>query len=89
MRKFKRRNFKRIDLPKPVKVGEEYDVEINEIGSKGDGIARVKNFVIFVNGGKRGERARIRITEVKNRFAIGEKIASDITDEAVEEAKVD
>jgi len=61
------------DLPKPVKVGEEYDVEISEVGSKGDGIARVKNFVVFVTGVKQGEKAHIKIKEVRNRFAIGEK----------------
>ena len=76
MRKgFGRRGFRpRIDLPKPVKVGEEYDVEINEVGSKGDGIARVKNFVVFVGGSKKGDKAHIRIKEVRNRFAIGEKV---------------
>lgn len=61
------------DMPKPVKVGEEYDVEISEVGSRGDGIARVKNFVVFVNGTKQGEKAHIKITEVRNRFAVGEK----------------
>lgn len=61
------------DMPKPVRVGEEYDVEISEVGSKGDGIARVKNFVVFVNGAKQGEKAHIRITSVSNRFATGEK----------------
>ncbi len=61
------------DEPKPVKVGEEYDVEITETGSRGDGIARVKNFVVFVNGAKQGEKTKIKITDVRERFAIGEK----------------
>ncbi len=61
------------DEPKPLKVGEEYDVEIKETGSKGDGIARIKNFVVFVNGAKLGEKAHIKITDVRDRFAIGEK----------------
>ena len=76
---FERRTFggrfrSRMNLPKPVKVGEEYDVEINEIGSKGDGIARVKNFVVFISGAKKGEKTHIKITEVRNRFAIGKKV---------------
>ena len=61
------------DEPKPIKVGEEYDVEIKETGSKGDGIARINNFVVFVNGAKLGEKAHIKITDVRDRFAIGEK----------------
>lgn len=74
------------DQPKPVKVGEEYDVDISEVGSKGDGIARVKNFVVFVNGVKQGEKARIKITDVRNRFAIGEKVggAGEATEGAAE-----
>ena len=74
----------REDLPKPVKVGEEYDVEINEVGSKGDGIARIKNFVVFINGVKQGEKTKIRITDVRDRFAIGEKAgaASESTSES-------
>lgn len=58
----------------PVKVGEEYDVEIMEIGSKGDGIARVKNFVIFVPDTKKGDKIKIKITEIRGRFGIGEKV---------------
>lgn len=61
------------DVPKPVNVGEEYDVEITEEGSRGDGIARIKNFVVFVANAKKGEKAKIKIKEVRNRFAIGEK----------------
>jgi len=72
----------RVDIPKPVKVGEEYDVEISEVGNRGDGIARIKNFVVFVNGVKQGEKVHIKIKEVRNRFAIGEK-----TEGAVSEAE--
>jgi len=60
------------NAPRPVKVGEEYDVEITEIGSKGDGIARIRNFVVFVPGSKKGEKRHIRIREVRSKFAIGE-----------------
>lgn len=67
---FRRGGF---DEPKPVKVGEEYEVDISETGSRGDGIARVNNFVVFVNGAKQGEKIKIRITDVKDRFAIGQK----------------
>jgi predicted RNA-binding protein with TRAM domain len=63
----------RDDLPKPVNVGEEYDVDISEVGTRGDGIARVKNFVVFIADAKKGEKAHIKIKEVRDRFAIGEK----------------
>jgi len=87
---YERRGFRRFgpraDIPKPVKVGEEYDVEISEVGSKGDGIARVKNFVVFVANGKKGEKVHIKITDVMSRFAIGEKTgeAGEVSEEAKE-----
>jgi predicted RNA-binding protein with TRAM domain len=64
----------RDDMPKPVNAGEEYDVEISEVGTRGDGIARVKNFVVFIADTKKGEKTRIKIKEVRDRFAIGEKV---------------
>lgn len=66
----------RYDLPKPVKVGDEYEVEIKEVGSKGDGIARIKNFVVFVTGAKMGDKIKIKITDVRGRFATAEKVGA-------------
>ena len=59
-------------LPKPVKVGEEYDVKIEDTSRRGDGVARIKGLVVFIPGGKKGEEAHIRITQVGRKFAIGE-----------------
>jgi predicted RNA-binding protein with TRAM domain len=64
------------DGPKPVETGKEYDVSITEISRKGDGIARVEGFVIFVKNGKVGQNAKIRITQVGGRFASGEVVES-------------
>ena len=54
---------------KPVEVGKEYDVTISEISQRGDGITRIQGFVIFVAGAKAGERLKIKVTDVGNRFA--------------------
>lgn len=60
--------------PKPVETGKEYDVQITEISRKGDGIARIQGFVIFVKGGKVGQNAKIRISQIGPRFATAELI---------------
>ena len=74
------------DKPKPVKVGEEYDVEITDVGAKGDGITKVENFIVFVAGTEKGEKCRIKIKEVARKFAIGEKVgASDSSEGESEE----
>jgi predicted RNA-binding protein with TRAM domain len=66
--------FRRNDSfgPKPVETGKEYDVQITEISRKGEGIARIQGFVIFVKDGKVGQNAKIRIIQVGNRFATAE-----------------
>ncbi len=61
--------------PKPVKVGDEIEVKIEAVASKGDGIAKKDGFVIFIKGAKEGDTVKIRVTEVKERFAVGEIIS--------------
>lgn len=65
--------------PKPVETGKEYDVQITEISRKGDGIARIQGFVIFVKDGKVGQNAKIRVVQVGNRFATAEIVNSGTT----------
>jgi len=72
------KGFKTNDMfgPKPVEVGKEYDVQITELSRKGDGIARIQRFVIFVKNGKVGQNTKIKVLQVGNRFATAE-IVSD------------
>ena len=44
-------------------------LQITEVSRKGDGIARIQGFVIFVKNGKVGQNAKIRVVQVGNRFA--------------------
>ena len=59
----------------PVAVGDELDVEVVEADRRNpgvDGVARIDRFVVFVPGTQPGDRARIRITEVRSRAAQAE-----------------
>lgn len=58
----------------PVQVGEEVDVRIEAVGEKGDGVARVKGFVLFVPQTKEGEQCKIRVTKVLSKLGFAEKI---------------
>jgi len=71
---------------KPVEIGKEYDVHIDEVGEKGDGIARVEGFVVFVPNTQKGDDVRIRVTTVMRKFAIGEKVGAAAAAPAAEEA---
>ena len=71
--------------PKPVSVGEELEVTIEAVASKGDGIAKKEGFVIFVPGAKVGDKIKIKITDVKSRHAVGE-VAGEGSGEPAEES---
>jgi len=80
-RKLRRRGSKRRYRPSkpflqkaPIWKNQELEVVIDDIGSRGDGIARMYNYMIFVPGGKVGERVKVKIVSVGGKFAVAEKI---------------
>lgn len=58
----------------PVNEGEEHTVTIEAVGEKGDGIARVKGFVLFVAGTRAGETKRVKITKVLAKVGFAEVV---------------
>ena len=61
--------------PKPVEVGKEYEVDVTEISRQGDGTARVQGFVVFVKDGKVGQKVKVKVEQVGNRFATAIRVA--------------
>ena len=51
------------------------------MGRRGDGIARINNFVVFVPGTNAGDRVKVRITAVGSSFATGEVVKGNREDE--------
>jgi predicted RNA-binding protein with TRAM domain len=60
---------------RPVKENQEIEVIIDDIGSRGDGIAKIQGYLIFVPRSKIGERVKVRIRSVGEKFAVAERIA--------------
>lgn len=58
----------------PVNVGDEIDVKIEAVGEKGDGVAKVKGFVLFVPGVKEGDTVRVRVTKVLRKVGFAESL---------------
>jgi len=58
----------------PVKENEVYHVTIESVNHRGEGVARIKGFVVLVPGAMTGERLRVKIVSVRPRFAIGEAL---------------
>ena len=62
----------RFNTKKPVEVDKEYEAKIEDISRRGDGIAKIDGFIIFVPNTKAGEQVKFKVTRVGNRFATGE-----------------
>ena len=58
----------------PVKEGEQYEVHIDSVGGKGDGIARVKGFVLFVPNTKEGDFVMVKVTKVLEKVGFAEVV---------------
>jgi predicted RNA-binding protein with TRAM domain len=58
----------------PVELGSQYEVDITEISPNGDGVARIKGFIIFVPNTQVGDHAKIEIIKLDAMSANAEKI---------------
>ena len=55
----------------PVEKGKIYTIDIVRLGAGGEGVGRVENFTVFVDGTLPGETVTARITYVKKQYAVG------------------
>jgi predicted RNA-binding protein with TRAM domain len=60
----------------PVDLGKEYEVEVTEMSPNGEGIARIKGFIIFVANAKPGNHAKVKITRLDTVSADAEIVAT-------------
>ncbi|MDZ7701523.1 MAG: TRAM domain-containing protein [Halobacteriales archaeon] len=59
----------------PVAAGEVVELEIEDLGDKGDGVARIDSgYVVFVPDTTLGERVTVEITEARETMAFAEVI---------------
>ena len=58
----------------PVEENDVIDLEITSVGSKGDGVGKIGNFIVMVPTSRKGEICKVKITRVLQKMAFGEKI---------------
>jgi len=63
-----------LDKRPPVNVGDVREVRIEAMGSGGDGIAKIKGYVVFVPGTNLNDVVKIKITKVLKKYAFAEVI---------------
>lgn len=72
---YPRRGFPKVFFrPKPVQVGQELEVTITEVGRRGEGLARVQGYVIFVPNTQKGDTVKIKITQIRPNYALGQVV---------------
>jgi predicted RNA-binding protein with TRAM domain len=71
--------------PKPVEIGKEYEVDVQETSRRGEGIARIQGLVTFIPNAKSGDHVKIRITRISRRFAEAEVVGKGEAEQKEEE----
>jgi predicted RNA-binding protein with TRAM domain len=60
----------------PVELGKEYKVDITEMSPNGEGVARIRGFIIFVANGTLGNNVKVKINRVDSMSANAEIVAN-------------
>lgn len=63
----------KVTIP-PVKEGEELEVKIESIGSKGDGIAIIDGFILFVPNTKVGDIVLVKVERLLLKYGFAKVI---------------
>lgn len=67
-------NYKKVEKSIPVSIGNIYKVKIIDKSEKDDGIAKIKDFIIFVPNVDVGDLVKIKIVHVMRNCATGIKV---------------
>ncbi len=76
MERYGDRGFRRQPTA-PIKVGDVVEVTIEAVGEKGDGLAKISGFVLFIPGVKQGEKHTVKITRVLRSVGFAEVVTGE------------
>ena len=65
------------EMKKPVELDKEYEADIEDLSRRGDGVAKIEGYIIFVPNAKKGDHVKFKVTRVGSRFATGELVAAE------------
>jgi 23S rRNA (uridine2552-2'-O)-methyltransferase len=61
-------------LTAPVREGDRVEIEIEAVGSEGDGIGKIEGYTLFVADAEPGDTVEVEVTDVKPRFGFAELV---------------
>lgn len=56
-------------------IGDEFEVDIFDVAPNGEGVAKIKGFLVFVKNAKLNEHVKIRITALVSGAADAELVS--------------
>ncbi|HEV8360516.1 MAG TPA: translation initiation factor IF-2 subunit beta [Candidatus Thermoplasmatota archaeon] len=59
-----------------VQEGETYEVTIEDVGKRGDGVARFEGFLVFVEGGMKGQTVRVKVDRINGNMAFAHVVVA-------------
>ena len=66
------------ELIPPVKEGDVLkDLEVINVGKKGDGVIKYEGYILFVDDCKVGDKITFKVTKVFKNMGLGEKIVEE------------
>jgi len=66
--------IKHVEKHCPVELGQELEVNIIDVGPSGDGMSKIRGYVIMVPKAKPRDRVKIKLTQVGEKVAFGQII---------------
>ena len=73
-RPIRKRKTNTEDQGPAIEEGKELEVQIESISKKGDGVAHVGKYILYVSGAKAGQTVKVRITRISGSVAFTQKI---------------
>ena len=67
-------SMQNIEYTAPVKVGDKISTVVQNLGEKGDGIARYDNFTVIIPKARIGEEITVKIKKVFEKYCFAERI---------------
>ena len=67
----------RTEIKKEIQEGEIYEVRVDAIGSKGDGIAKMDKYTIFIPNVAKGSIVKAKIKKISGTLAFAELVDQD------------
>ena len=74
-RPIRKRKAKTENISEQVEEGMEMEVDIQFLSKRGDGVAKIGKYTLYVTGTKPGQRVKVRITRVAGMIVFTEKMA--------------